>query len=101
VSDTKSNVVRFKRKPRPLRKRYDPAMPFSVEREDLDDGSITYSVVDLRPDSCRTLCEMNDQCHDQCRDEDMPDDISTTAKSDAEMIVRALNLLHSYKGTKS
>ena len=92
-----SNVVRFKRKPRPLRKRYDPAIPFSVEREDLDDGSITYSVVDLRPDSYRTLCEMNDQCDG----EEKTDEIPTSAKSDAEMIVRALNMLHSYKGTKS
>lgn len=79
------NVVKIKRKPRPLQKRYSPAMPYEVEREDQEDGSITYHVVDMRPESYRTLCSKND---------DMGSDPG--AKHDAEQIVRALNLLVQY-----
>jgi len=48
-----TNVVRLKRKPRPLRKTYSPLAPYVVMREDQDDGSITYDVFDERPDSYR------------------------------------------------
>lgn len=55
-----SNVVPFRRKPRPLRREYDPEAPYVVERDDEEDGSITYVVVDDRPDSFRNVCMIND-----------------------------------------
>ncbi len=67
--------------------------PFVVERHDWEDGSISYEVWDQRPASWRRLCSINDR-----------DDSNTffdegkrpkhCAKSDAEMIVQALNVLH-------
>ena len=79
------NVVRIKRKVRPLTKTYQPDAPYVVEREDQDDGSIRYMVFDHRPDSYRFVCSTND---DGGTDAD--------AKQDAELIVRGLNMLVQY-----
>lgn len=79
------NVVRIKRKPRPLRAMYNPAEPYVIERDDEDDGSIRYCVFDHRPDSYRFICSTNDDGGQ-----------SPTAKHDAEQIVRGLNLLVRY-----
>ena len=80
-----SNIVQFKRRPRPLRKTYQPNAPYEVEREDQDDGSITYFVTDMRPESYRTLAFTND-------------DLGRNgyAKFDAEQVARGLNLLVQY-----
>ncbi len=80
-----SNVIHIRRKPRPLRKTYQPTAPYEVEREDMDDGSIMFWVTDMRPDTYRTLCHTND---DRGR--------NGYAKHDAEQIVRGLNLLVQY-----
>ncbi len=80
-----SNVLRLKRKPRPLKKAYSATEPYEVEREDQDDGSITYHVADMRPDSYRTVCSKND---DGGQD--------PWAKYDAQQIARGLNLLVQY-----
>lgn len=79
------NVVRLKRKPRPLRKTYQLTAPYEVEREDLDDGSIAYNVVDMRPDSYRTVCTLDDDGGSD-----------GYAKHDAEQIARGLNMLVQY-----
>lgn len=76
----------IKRKARPLRKTYEPNAPYVVEREDDDDGSIRYVVLDERPDSYRHVCSTNDAY----------DDEKSSAKRDAEMIRRGLNLLVQY-----
>jgi hypothetical protein len=78
-------VVKLKRRPRPLRKTYQPSAPYEVEREDNDDGSITFWVADMRPETYRTLCHTND---DMGR--------NGYAKHDAEQIARGLNLLVQY-----
>lgn len=80
-----SNVVRIKRKPRPLTKTYSPTRPYAVIREDQDDGTITYEVMDERPESYRFICRTSDE-----RGE------NGYAKHDAEQIVRGLNLLVQY-----
>lgn len=80
-----SNVINMKRKARALTKTYQPAAPYVVEREDHDDGSIHYRVMDYRPDSYREVCATNDWGGENGH-----------AKRDAEMIVRALNLLVQY-----
>lgn len=80
-----SNVVQLKRRPRPLRKTYQPNAPYEVEREDQDDGSITYYVQDVRPDTFRDVCHTND---DMGR--------NGYAKFDAEQVARGLNLLVQY-----
>lgn len=80
-----SNVVKIKRKPRPLRKTYSPVTPYVVERQDWDDGSITYEVYDERPDSYRFVCGVSDDCGQ-----------NAYAKHDAEQIARGLNLLVQY-----
>lgn len=79
------NVVKIRRKPRPLRATYDPTAPYVVTREDQDDGTISYYVTDHRPDSYRDVCVTND---DEGRD--------PFAKSDAEQIARGLNMLVQY-----
>lgn len=79
------NVIKLKRKPRPLRKTYQPSAPYEVEREDLDDGTIAYHVADIRPDSYRTVCTVDD---DSGQD--------GYARHDAEQIARGLNLLVQY-----
>jgi len=80
-----SNVIRLKRRPRPLRKTYQPNAPYEVERQDQDDGSIGYEIWDARPDSYRYICQTND---DGGR--------NGYAKFDAEQIARGLNLLVQY-----
>lgn len=79
------NVIRLKRKIRPLTKTYQPDAPYAIEREDEEDGSIRYTVWDYRPDSYRFICATNDMGGED------PD-----AKRDAELIVRGLNLLVQY-----
>ncbi len=80
-----SNVVRIKRKPRPLQKTYSPAAPYVVHREDQEDGSITFEVYDERPGSYRFVCGVSDDLGQ-----------NAYAKSDAEHIARGLNLLVQY-----
>jgi hypothetical protein len=80
-----NNIVRIKRKPRPLQKTYQPDAPYWMERLDQEDGSITYEVMDARPGSYRIVCWTND---------DMGG--NPYAKHDAEQIVRSLNLLVQY-----
>lgn len=80
-----SNVIQLKRKPRPLRKTYSPTAPYAVEREDQDDGSIIFWVVDERPETYRTVAHTHD---DGGR--------NGYAKFDAEQIARGLNMLLQY-----
>lgn len=80
-----SNVVRIKRKPRPLQKTYSPTAPYVVRREDQEGGSITYEVYDGRPGSYRFVCGVSD---DYGR--------NGYARHDAEQIARGLNLLVQY-----
>lgn len=80
-----TNVITLRRKPRPLRKIYQPNAPYEVEREDMDDGTITFWVTDMRPDTYRTLAHTND---DMGR--------NPYAKWDAEQIARGLNMLVQY-----
>ena len=79
-----SEVVHLKRKPRPLRKTYQPSAPYVVERAD-DEDSIRYEVIDERPETYRIVCFVDD---DEGR--------SGYAKHDAEQIARGLNLLVQY-----
>lgn len=78
-------VIPLRRRPRKLRKTFQPNAPYEVEREDTD-SAIVYHVVDLRPDSYRTICSFHDW-------EEAPDPM---AKWEAEQIVRGLNLLVQY-----
>ena len=79
------NIVKLKRKPRPLRKTYSPDAPYSVKRQDQDDGSITYEVFDERPGSYRFICGLSDD-----------EGHNAYAKHDAEQIARGLNMLVQY-----
>lgn len=82
---------------RPLKKTYSPSHPYTVERHDQEDGSITYEVWDNRPDTYRRLCSINDQndsIHCQDHDDQKDNKWKVNAKSDAEMIVHALNLMN-------
>ena len=81
------NVVKIKRKVRPLTATYQPDAPYVVEREDQDDedGSIRYLVWDYRPESYRFVCATNDD-----------GGTDANAKADAELIARGLNLLVQY-----
>jgi hypothetical protein len=80
-----AEVVQLKRKPRPLRKTYQPSAPYEVERVDHDNGEIVYEVMDMRPDTYRRVCITGD-------------DLGRNgyAKHDAEQIARGLNLLVQY-----
>lgn len=78
-------VTKIKRKPRPLTKTYAPNAPYVVQREDEDDGSIRYVIFDERPDSYRFVCATNDDAG-----------ANPSAKADADMIARGLNLLVQY-----
>ncbi len=80
-----SNVIPLRRKPRPLKKAYQPNAPYEVEREDQDDGSIIFWVADMRPDIFRTVCHTHD---DQGR--------NPWAKFDADQIAKGLNMLVQY-----
>ena len=77
---------------RPLTKTYSPRHPYVVERHDQEDGSITYEIWDLRPDSYRRLCSLNEW--DDGGKEDNEERHFSTAKDDAALIVRALNLMN-------
>jgi hypothetical protein len=76
---------------RPLTKTYNPAQPFVVQRNDNDDGSITYEIIDERPDSYRIVCFIPEDNFD-CEG-----DGPGQAKRDAELVARALNFMHGYK----
>ena len=77
-----TNIVKLKRKVRPLKKTYQPNAPYAVERHDEDDGSISYEVWDERPESYRRVARTDD-------------DLGRNgyAKFDAEQIARGLNFL--------
>lgn len=75
---------------RPLRKTYSKTHPYVMERHDQEDGSITYEIWDYRPESYRRVCSMN-EWNDGGSEDNKERELST-AKQDAEMIVRALNL---------
>jgi hypothetical protein len=77
---------------RPLRKTYSPSHPYVVERHDQEDGSITYEIWDHRPETYRRLCSLN-EWNDGGGEDDEERELST-AKADAELIVRALNLMN-------
>lgn len=81
------SVIPFKRKPRPLRRTYNPDAPYVVERVDDDSGSCKYEVVDTRPDSCRIVCIIHELEY-----EDKP----MLAKWEADNIAAALNLRFKY-----
>jgi len=66
--------------------------PYIVERHDQEDGSITYEIWDYRPDTYRRLCSLN-EWNDGGAEDDEEHELST-AKDDAELIVRALNLMN-------
>jgi hypothetical protein len=89
-----ATITKFPRKVRSLRKTYSPDQPYVIERHDQEDGSITYEVWDHRPDTYRRLCSLN-EWNDGGTEDDEERDLST-AKADAEMIVRALNMMHGY-----
>jgi hypothetical protein len=88
-------VVKIKRKVRPLTRTYQPDAPYVVTRDDEDDGSIRYVIFDERPDSYRFVCATSDDAGRFDGEEDGPAPPST-AKKDAEMIARGLNLLVQY-----
>jgi hypothetical protein len=77
---------------RPLQKTFSETHPYMVERRDEDDGSITYEIWDHRPDTYRRLCSLNES--NDGGSEDKQGRELSTAKDDAEMIVRALNLMN-------
>lgn len=79
------NVVKIKRKVRPLTKTYQPEAPYTVTRDDEEDGSIRYVIFDERPESYRFVCSTNDD-----------GGADPFAKHDAEQIARGLNLLVQY-----
>lgn len=79
-------IIPIKRKPRPLRKTYDPTNPYVVVRNDLDSGTITYEIWDERQDSYRYVCAVSDDYGH-----------NGYAKWDAEQIAKGLNMLVAYK----
>ena len=75
---------------KPLRATYSKTHPYVVERRDNEDGSITYEIWDYRPDTYRRVCSINEYFDSETySDEERRP--KNCAKSDAEMIVRALN----------
>ena len=80
-----AEIIGIKRKPRPLRKTFQPKAPYVVEREDTADG-ITYEVVDQRPDSYRVVCAITD----------WEEQVNPWAKWNAEQIAQGLNMLVAY-----
>ena len=80
-----SNVVKIKRKPRPLKKTYHPLEPYVVNRVDQEYGAINYEIYDERPDSYRLVGATSDDAGG-----------NPYAKHDAEQIARGLNLLLLY-----
>lgn len=63
---------------------------FTVERHDWDDGSISYEIWDTRPDCYRRLCSV----YEGSVEDDVPCPTRGQAKTDAQLICRALNALH-------
>lgn len=80
-----AEIIGIKRKPRPLRKTFQPKAPYVVEREDTD-RSIQYHVTDERPNSYRTVCTFND----------WEEDPNPWAKWNAEQVCQGLNMLVAY-----
>ena len=80
-----ADVIKLRRKPRPLSTTYQPMAPYVVEREETD-SSIDYHVVDMRPDSYRTVVSFHD----------WEEQTDPWAKPDAEAVARGLNLLVQY-----
>lgn len=78
---------------RPLQRKFSASHPYVVERHDQEDGSISYEIWDHRPDTYRRLCTIND-FNDSCSYSDEDKRPLNNAKDDAEMIVRALNLMN-------
>lgn len=77
-----SDVLKFKRKIRPLQKTYSLDTPYVVVRQDQDSGSISYGIMDERPDSYRFVCATSDDYGS-----------NPYAKHDANQIANGLNLL--------
>lgn len=78
-------ILKMKRKIRPLKATYQPSAPYQYERENLDSGTIRFTVWDYRPESYRFVCSLDDDCgHD------------AYAKFNAQQIVKGLNLLVQY-----
>lgn len=73
---------------RPLQKTYSTTHPYVIHRhdsgEDEDDDIIGYEIWDERPESFRRLCTVYED----------PGEDRADAKRDAELIVRALNLMN-------
>lgn len=84
--------------PRSLSRTYDPANPFVVERHDQEDGSIIYEIWDHRPDTYRRLCVC---AEDMCEDDVEPDTDRGQAKTDADMITTALNMVFGKRAFRS
>jgi hypothetical protein len=61
-----------------------------VERHDQENGSITYEIWDYRPKTYRRLCSLNEWSDGGAEDDEERE--LSTAKDDAELIMRALNL---------
>lgn len=80
-----ADIIRIKRRVRPLKHTYSSTTPYVVDREDQDDGSIFYEVSDERPESYRLVCGVSDD-----------GGTNAYAKHDAEQIARGLNLLVQY-----
>ncbi len=80
-----AEIVRLKRKVRPLTATYQPNAPYVVEREDGDDDTIYYRISDTRPDSYRYICSTDDDYGS-----------NPYAKYDAEQIAKGLNMLVQY-----
>jgi hypothetical protein len=79
-----ASITKLPRKPRPLRKTYQPNAPYTVVRQDQEDGSITYEIFDERPDTYRFVCGISEYDQD------------AHAKWQAEQIARGLNMLVQY-----
>jgi hypothetical protein len=80
-----TNIIKLRRKPRPLKATYQPLAPYEVEREDTS-SSIDYHVVDMRPESYRTVVSFYD----------WEEQTDPWAKHDAEAVAWGLNLLVQY-----
>lgn len=76
---------------RPLTKTYSKSHPYAVERHDEEDGAIHYEIWDHRPDSYRRLCTV---CEDYNDDAEAGHGDRGQSKKDADLIVRALNLMN-------
>lgn len=87
-------VVQFKRKLRPLRATWDPRNPFQAEKVDQEDGSITYEIMDMRPDTYGIIAFV----HEEPVDDELDIEDRGNAFTQAIFIVRALNFYHNAGG---